>query len=48
MKHCLKNAKSHSLDILDSLIASTALVLGCGIFAYNVKDFKYIDGLEFI
>lgn len=41
-------AKSHSLDIPDSLIASTALVLGCRVFTYNVKDFKYIDGLELI
>jgi len=43
-----KYAKSHSLDIPDSLIASTALILGCGIFTYNVKDFKYINGLELI
>ena len=41
-------AKSHSLDIPDSIIASTALVLGGRIFTYNTKDFKYIDGLELI
>ena len=41
-------AKSHNLDIPDSLIAATVLVLSCKIFTYNLKDFKYIDGLVLI
>jgi len=43
-----KYAKSHTLDIPDSLIASTALVLEAKIFTYNRKDFQYIDGLTLI
>jgi len=39
-------AKSHNLDIPDSLIASTALTHHSKLFTYNLKDFKYIDGLE--
>lgn len=47
--HLIKTyAKSHNLDIPDSLIASTALALECRIFTYNLKDFRYIDGLELI
>ncbi|MBU1667313.1 type II toxin-antitoxin system VapC family toxin [bacterium] len=47
--HLVKTyAKSHNLDIPDSLIASTALVLKCRIFTYNLKDFKYIDGVELV
>jgi len=38
-------AKSHSLDIPDSLIASTSLAMKAKLFTYNVKDFKYIDGI---
>ena len=41
-------AKSHNLDIPDSLIASTALVNKCKLFTYNVKDFKYIENIELI
>ena len=41
-------AKSHNLDIPDSLIGSTALVLGCTLFTYNIKDFRFIDGLELV
>jgi len=38
-------AKSHTLDIPDSLIASTSLVLNAKLVTYNTKDFKYIDGI---
>jgi len=38
-------AKSHTLNIPDSLIASTALVLNAKLVTYNTKDFKYIDGI---
>jgi predicted nucleic acid-binding protein len=41
-------AKSRHLDIPDTLIASTALVLGSRVFTYNVKDFEYIDGLVLV
>ncbi len=39
-------AKSHNLDIRDSLIASTALVHHCRLFTYNQKDFHYIKNVE--
>ena len=38
-------AKSHSLDIPDSLIASTALKINLPLLSYNKKDFKFIDNL---
>jgi len=41
-------AKSHSLNIPDSLIAATALKYCCKLFTYNLKDFKFIDKLELI
>ena len=41
-------AKSHSLDIPDSLIASTSLVNKYKLFTYNLKDFKYINDIELI
>ena len=41
-------AKSHNLDIPDSLIALTALVYGYGLFTYNLKDFKYISGISLV
>lgn len=41
-------AKSHHLDIPDALIAATVLILGCSLFTYNLKDFKYINGLVLV
>ena len=41
-----KYAKSHTLDIPDSLIASTSLYFGYNLFTYNKKDFKYIDNIN--
>lgn len=41
----IKYAKSHSLDIPDSFIASTAIKNNLPLLTYNKKDFKYIDGL---
>lgn len=41
-------AKSHSLDIPDSLIASTSLVNQYKLFTYNLKDFKYLKNIELI
>ena len=41
-------AKSHHLDIPDSLIASTALVENYKLLTYNIKDFKYIKDLDLL
>ena len=41
-------AKSHTLDIPDSLIASTALTTQAKLFTYNTKDFKYIEGIKLL
>lgn len=38
-------AKSHTLDIPDSLIAATALTHHASLFTYNLKDFKFIPHL---
>ena len=40
-----KYAKSHSLDIPDSLIASSALKMNLPLLSYNKKDFKFIENL---
>ena len=41
-------AKSHTLDIPDSLIASTALNHKCALFTYNIKGFQFIPDLELL
>jgi predicted nucleic acid-binding protein len=41
-------AKSHTLDIPDSLIASTSLHINSKLFTYNTKDFKYIEGIKLL
>jgi len=41
-------AKSHNLAIPDSLIASTVISIKLKLLTLNLKDFKYIDGLELI
>jgi len=41
-------AKSHSLDIPDSLIASTVLESDAVLLTYNLKDFKYIEGMKLL
>ncbi len=41
-------AKSHTLDIPDSLIASTALLYDAMLMTYNKKDFRYIEGLQIL
>lgn len=41
-------AKSHSLDIPDSIIAATALTRNCELFTYNRKDFRYIEKLKLV
>ncbi|HIP03043.1 MAG TPA: type II toxin-antitoxin system VapC family toxin [Campylobacterales bacterium] len=39
-------AKSHTLDIPDSLIAATAITNRYELITYNIKYFKYIEGLK--
>ena len=39
-------AKSHNLDIPDSIIAATCLEFDIELFTYNKKDFKYIPNLR--
>ncbi len=41
-------AKSHGLDIPDSLIAATAIVNDCALKTYNRKDFKFISELVLV
>ena len=41
-------AKSHTLNIPDSIIAATALVSGYPLMTYNRKDFRFIDGVELV
>ncbi|MCF6289110.1 MAG: type II toxin-antitoxin system VapC family toxin [Proteobacteria bacterium] len=39
-------AKSHCLDIPDSLIAATCMTHHLKLYTLNIKDFRFIDGLE--
>ena len=39
-------SKSHGLTLPDGLIAATALHSDISLFTYNLKDFRYIDGLR--
>lgn len=41
-----KYAKSHNLDIPDSLIASTSLKMNIPLLTYNERDFKFIENLN--
>jgi len=41
-------AKSHGLDIPDSLIASTVMDNDAVLLTYNLKDFKYIEGMKLL
>jgi len=41
-----KYALSHKLAVPDCFIAATALSQGIELFTLNVKDFKFIDGLN--
>ena len=41
-------SKSHNLSIPDSLIASTAINSNLKLFTLNLKDFRYIDGLQLV
>ncbi|MBS1519699.1 MAG: type II toxin-antitoxin system VapC family toxin [Bacteroidetes bacterium] len=37
---------SHKLDIPDALIAATTKYADFKLFTYNIKDYKFIDGLN--
>jgi tRNA(fMet)-specific endonuclease VapC len=39
-------AKSHGLHIPDALIAATAICRGMQLLTYNVKDFKFVEGIR--
>ena len=41
-----KYSKSHALHIPDALIASTSICRGVELLTYNVKDFKFIEGIK--
>jgi len=41
-------AKSHSLDIPNSLIAATALENRSKLFTYNTNNFRFIAGLKIL
>jgi predicted nucleic acid-binding protein len=39
-------AKSHGLHIPDALIAATAICRGMQLLTFNVKDFKFVEGIR--
>lgn len=41
-----KYAKSHGLHIPDALIAATAICHRMPLFTYNIKDFRFIEGIS--
>ncbi|WP_022953947.1 type II toxin-antitoxin system VapC family toxin [Leucothrix mucor] len=41
-------AKSHTLDIPDSLIAASALTNQASLFTYNTKDFRFIPEIKLL
>ena len=41
-------SKSHGLKIPDALIASTAIYYDIPLWTYNLKDFRFIDGLRLL
>lgn len=41
-----KYAKSHGLKIPDGIIAATALDQSLKLFTYNIRDFRFIQGLN--
>ena len=41
-------SKSHGLQIPDAIIVATAMTSNINLFTFNLKDFKYIDGLNLI
>ena len=42
----LKYTKSHGLAVPDALIAATAIINNVKLYTLNVKDFKFIDGIN--
>lgn len=46
MKLLQQYSLSHGLKIQDCFIAATAIFMKIPLFTYNIKDFKFIEGLE--
>jgi len=42
----IQYALSHKLSIPDAIIAATALYYDIELYTYNIKDFRYIDGIR--
>ena len=41
-----KYSLSNGLALPDSFVAATAMVMDLQLFTYNVRDYKFIDGLS--
>jgi tRNA(fMet)-specific endonuclease VapC len=41
-----KYSKGYNLNLPDAFIAATSIVSGLKLYTLNVKDFRYIEGLE--
>jgi len=41
-----KYSKGYNLNLPDAFIAAASIISGMKLFTLNVKDFRYIDGLE--
>ena len=39
---------SHSMKMMDAIIASTVMVYGIKLMSLNRKDFKYLEGVELL
>lgn len=42
----LQFSKSHGLQIPDAFVAASSLESGITLFTYNVRDFKFIPGIN--
>jgi len=42
-----KYSLSHGLEIPDCIIAATVIANDLELFTYNIKDYRFIDGLSF-
>lgn len=48
MELIARYAKSHGLQIPDAIIAATAIECSSPLITLNVKDFRFIDGLQLL
>jgi predicted nucleic acid-binding protein len=42
----IRFSKSHNLQIDDAIIAATSIKMNVKLITYNIKDFKYIPGVQ--